>query len=258
MLFVLSPAKALDYSSPLPHAVDSSAPVFQDRAADLIAELKQLNTAQVASLMDLSDKLAQLNVDRYAAWKKKPAPDMVRPAALAFNGDVYEGLDAKTLSAKQLHWVDNHARILSGLYGVLRPLDALQPYRLEMGTKFGVGGAANLYQYWQAHIAAHLNEVMQAGGHKVLVNLASTEYFKAVDVKQLKTPVLECRFEDYKNGQYKVISFAAKRARGLMLRWAAEQGAAAPQDLREFALEGYAFAPQCSTAEQLVFRRNPA
>jgi len=257
MLFVLSPAKALDYSSPLPHAVDSSAPVFQNRAADLIAKLKNLSVTEVAALMDLSDKLAQLNADRYAAWKKKPAADMVRPAALAFNGDVYEGLDAKTLSAKQLHWVDEHARILSGLYGVLRPLDALQPYRLEMGTKFGVGDAANLYQYWQAHIAAHLNAVMQEDGHKVLVNLASTEYFKAVDVKQLKAPVLECRFEDYKNGQYKVISFAAKRARGLMLRWAAQHHPKKPADLQRFALEGYAFAPQSSTDAQMVFRRKP-
>ena len=257
MLFVLSPAKALDYSSPLPYAIDSSTPVFQARAAALIAELKKLSTTEVAALMDLSDKLAQLNVDRYAAWKKKPAPDMTRPAALAFNGDVYEGLDAKTLSAKQLHWVDRHARILSGLYGVLRPLDALQPYRLEMGTRFGIEGAAHLYQYWQAHIAAHLNAVMEEGGHKTLVNLASTEYFKAVDTKQLAAPVVECRFEDYKNGQYKVISFAAKRARGLMLRWAAQQGVRRPQDLREFALEGYAFAPQCATERQLVFRRTP-
>ena len=258
MLFVLSPAKALDYTSPLPVAVEASSPIFQNRAADLIAELKKLSTAEVAGLMDLSDKLAQLNADRYAAWKKKPSPDMVRQAVLAFNGDVYEGLDAKSLNAKQLRWLDQHLRILSGLYGVLRPLDALQPYRLEMGTRFGVEGAANLYQYWQPHIAQHLNAVVQEGGHKVLVNLASTEYFKAVDVKQLKVPVLECRFEEYKNGSYKVISFAAKRARGLMMRWAALERLQRPQDLREFALEGYAFAPQCSTEEQLVFRRTPA
>lgn len=255
MLFVLSPAKALDFVSPLPVVVEASTPVFQNRAADLIAELKQLSVGEVAALMDLSDKLATLNADRYAAWKLKPAPDMVRPAVLAFNGDVYEGLDAKSLDATQLQWLDQHLRILSGLYGVLRPLDALQPYRLEMGTRFGVDGAANLYQYWQAHIATHLNEVMEAGGHQVLVNLASGEYFKAVDVKQLKAPVLECRFEEEKNGQYKVISFAAKRARGLMMRWAVQQQVQHPQDLREFALEGYAFAPQSSNAQQLVFRR---
>lgn len=257
MLFLLSPAKALDYSSPLPADLDSSQPVFQARAADLIAQLKKLSVSEVAELMHLSDKLATLNAERYAAWKKKPSPDMTRPAALAFNGDVYEGLDAKTLPPKSLQWLNDHLRILSGLYGVLRPLDALQPYRLEMGTRFGIDGAANLYQYWQPQIAAHLNTVMAEGGHKVLVNLASTEYFKAVDHKQLQAPVVECRFEDYKNGQYKVISFAAKRARGLMMRWAVEQHARRPQDLREFAAEGYAFAPQCSSAEQLVFRRQP-
>ncbi len=258
MLFVLSPAKALDYNSPLPHHPHQSEPVFQTQAAALIAELKKLPPSAVGQLMDLSDKLATLNAERYAAWRAQPSPDMTRPAVLAFNGDVYEGLDAKSLDLKQLHWLDAHLRILSGLYGVLRPLDALQPYRLEMGTRFGVDGAANLYQYWQPQIAAHLNAVMAAGGHKVLVNLASTEYFKAVDRKQLQAPVLECRFEDYKNGNYKVISFAAKRARGLMMRWAALERLQRPQDLREFALEGYAFAPQCSTAEQLVFRRTPA
>jgi hypothetical protein len=258
MLFVLSPAKALDYASPLSVDVEASMPAFQNRAADLIAELKKLSTGEVAGLMDLSDKLAQLNAERYAAWKAKPSPDMVRPAALAFNGDVYEGLDAKSLKPEDLAWLNSHLRILSGLYGALRPLDALQPYRLEMGTRFGVDGAANLYQYWQPLIAQHLNAVMQEGGHKMLVNLASTEYFKAVDSKQLNAPVLECRFEDYKNGQYKVISFAAKRARGLMMRWAVQQRVQQAQDLRAFALEGYAFAPQCSTEEQLVFRRHPA
>ena len=255
MLFVLSPAKALDYSSPLAHHPHSSEPVFIAKAADLIAELKKLSSSEVGALMDLSDKLAELNAQRYAAWRAKPSPDMVRPAALAFNGDAYEGLDAHNLDLKQLHWLDGHLRILSGLYGVLRPLDALQAYRLEMGTRFGVGGAANLYQYWKPHIAAHLNTLLAEGKHQLLVNLASTEYFKAVDTKQLQAPVLECRFEDYKNGQYKVISFAAKRARGLMMRWAALNHPQKPADLQDFALEGYAFAPQCSTDEQFVFRR---
>jgi hypothetical protein len=256
MLFLLSPAKALDYSSPLDPSISSSQPIFQAQAGELMAALKKLSTSEVGELMDLSDKLAVLNAERYAAWRPKPSADMVRPAALAFNGDVYEGLDAKTLNAAQLQWLNAHLRILSGLYGVLRPLDDLQPYRLEMGTRFGVGGATNLYQYWQKRIAPHLNEVLAAGGHQVLVNLASTEYFKAVDVKQLKVPVLECRFEEYKNGQYKVISFAAKRARGLMMRWATQQQVQQAQDLREFGQEGYAFAPQCSTAAQLVFRRS--
>lgn len=255
MLFLLSPAKALDYSSPLQYTDAGSEPVFQNQAADLIAALKKLSPAEVAGLMDLSDKLAQLNAQRYAAWKKKPSPDMLRPAVLAFNGDVYEGLDARSLPLADLQWLNGHLRILSGLYGVLRPLDALQPYRLEMGTRFGIDGAANLYQYWQKRIAAHLNEVLEEGGHQVLINLASSEYFKAVESKALRVPVVECRFEDEKNGQYKVISFAAKRARGLMMRWAAQQRVRTAQDLREFALEGYAFAPQCSSEQQLVFRR---
>lgn len=255
MLFLLSPAKALDYNSPIDPAINSTEPVFQAQAAELIAALKTLSSSELGELMALSDKLAQLNADRYTAWKPKPSPDMVRPAALAFNGDVYGGLAAKTLTPAQLQWVNTHLRILSGLYGALRPLDALQPYRLEMGTPFGTGGASNLYQYWQKHLVQHLNQVLAEGKHKVLVNLASGEYFKAVDTKALTVPVLECRFEDEKNGQYKVVSFAAKRARGLMMRWAAQQQVKSPDDLRAFALEGYAFAPQCSSTQQLVFRR---
>ncbi len=255
MLFVVSPAKALDYTTPQASHIQCSQPHFMPEAAALVAELKQLSVSEVGQLMSLSDKLAQLNAERFAAWREQPAPDMVKAAALAFNGDVYEGLDAQTLSQADLGWLNQHLRILSGLYGVLRPLDALQAYRLEMGTRFGIQGAANLYQYWGRQIAEHLNTLMAEQGQSVLINLASTEYFKAVDRKALQAPVVECRFEDEKNGQYKVISFAAKRARGLMARWAAEQRPEKPADLQAFASEGYVYAPQCSSTDKLVFQK---
>lgn len=255
MLFLLSPAKALDYDSPAPADLETTTPVFQAQAAELIKSLKTLSASEVGQLMHLSDKLAQLNHARFQAWRAKPAADMTKAAALAFNGDVYEGLEAPSLHAKQLDWLNSHLRILSGLYGVLRPLDALQAYRLEMGTRFGVGGAENLYQYWRSRIAPHLNEVLAAGGHKHVINLASGEYFKAVDVAALQVPVTECRFEDHSKGDYKVISFLAKRARGRMVRWAVQNKPRKPADLRQFDDEGYVYAPALSQPQQLVFQR---
>lgn len=256
MLFLLSPAKALDYNTPAPAGLAISEPSFIAQAAELIATLKTLSSSEVGQLMSLSAKLSELNAQRFQAWRSQPAPDMVKAAILAFDGDVYEGLDAKSLSIDSLQWLNQHARILSGLYGVLRPLDALQAYRLEMSTKFGVGAASNLYQYWKTHIASHLNHVMAELGHQHLINLASGEYFKAVHLPSLQYPVIDCRFEDEKDGQYKIISFYAKRARGLMLRWALEQQATQPADLQGFDAEGYAFAPQCSSETLLVFRRS--
>lgn len=255
MLFLLSPAKALDYDSPAPADLETTTPVFQAQAAELIKSLKTLSASEVGQLMHLSEKLAQLNHSRYQSWRAKPAASMTKAAALAFNGDVYEGLDALSLNAKQLDWLNSHLRILSGLYGVLRPLDALQAYRLEMGTRFGVGGAENLYQYWKGRIAPHLNEVLAAGGHQHVINLASGEYFKAVDVAALQVPVTECRFEDYSKDQYKVISFLAKRARGRMVRWAALNKPRKPADLQQFDDEGYVYAPALSQPQQLVFQR---
>lgn len=255
MLFLLSPAKALDYDSPAPADLATSTPVFQAQAAELIKSLKTLSASEVGQLMHLSEKLAQLNHERFQAWRAKPAASMTKAAALAFNGDVYEGLEAPSLDAKQLEWLNSHLRILSGLYGVLRPLDELQAYRLEMGTRFGVGKAENLYQYWKGRIAPHLNELMAAGGHKHVINLASGEYFKSVDVAALKAPVTECRFEDYSKDQYKVVSFLAKRARGRMVRWAVVNKPQKPADLQQFDDEGYVFSPQLSQPQQLVFQR---
>jgi len=214
-----------------------------------------LSPQQVASLMDISDPLAALNVGRYAAWSPKYSARNARQAVLAFNGDVYEGLQAQSLSRAELDWAQEHIAILSGLYGVLRPLDWMQPYRLEMGTRLATDAGANLYQFWGARIAEHLNARLQADATPVVVNLASQEYFKAVDRKVLKARVIDCVFEDWKGGQYKIISFHAKRARGLMARYAIQHGVTTPRKLEGFDLEGYAFDAAASAPERLVFRR---
>ncbi|MDR2154348.1 MAG: peroxide stress protein YaaA, partial [Burkholderiaceae bacterium] len=176
-------------------------------------------------------------------------------AVLAFDGDVYGGLDARTLAAGDLDWLQRQVCILSGLYGVLRPLDWMQPYRLEMGTRLATARGATLYQFWGARISDYLNQRLAGDASPVVVNLASKEYFKAVDTKTLKARVIDCVFQDYKAGQYKIISFLAKRARGLMTRYAAQRRAAAPEDLQGFDLEGYAYAPAASQPDRLVFRR---
>ena len=254
MLFLLSPAKTLDYESPLP-PVQTSASQFVAQSADLINTLKKKSPKQIAALMDLSDALSQLNVDRYTAWSPTFTEANARPAVLAFNGDVYEGLDAKSLKPKDLQWAQDHVAILSGLYGVLRPLDLMQPYRLEMGTALKHGKANNLYQFWGAQIAEHLNQQLSHYKDPVIVNLASQEYFKAVDRKALQARVIECVFQDFKNGQYKIISFFAKRARGLMARYAIQHQLKTPQALQAFNSEGYCFTPDASNEDTLVFRR---
>jgi len=254
MLFLLSPAKSLDYDTPagdVPH----TQPLFTKQSAALIAILREQSPQQIAELMDLSDTLAGLNVARYQAWSPKFTAKNSKQAVLAFNGDVYEGLDAKTLKADDLAWAQEHVCILSGLYGVLRPLDWMQPYRLEMGTALENPQGKNLYKFWGSQIADYLNERLQADKTPVVVNLASQEYFKAVDLKTLKARVIECVFEDWKGGKYKVISFLAKRARGLMARYAATKHLITPKQLEKFNLEGYAYDAQASQPDRLVFRR---
>lgn len=255
MLFLLSPAKSLDYESALP-AIAATQPQFVPQSAELIATLKKKTPQQISQLMDLSDALAKLNVDRYKAWSPAFTEANARPAVLAFNGDVYEGLDAKSLKPKDLQWAQAHVAILSGLYGVLRPLDLMQPYRLEMGTSLKHGKTNNLYQFWGAQIAEHLNQQLSHSKDPAIVNLASQEYFKAVDRKALQAQVIECVFQDHKNGQYKIISFFAKRARGLMARYAIQHQAKTPEALQGFNLEGYAFTASASDDNTLVFRRH--
>lgn len=257
MLFLLSPAKALDYDTPvgdLPH----TQPLFVKQASELIGILKAQSPQQVASLMDLSDKLAALNVARYQAWSPKFTAQNSRQAVLAFNGDVYEGLDARSLKPADLDWAQDHVAILSGLYGVLRPLDWMQPYRLEMGTSLATDRGSNLYQFWGSHIAEHLNARLADEKSPVIVNLASQEYFKSVDRKALQARVIDCVFEDYKGGKYKIISFLAKRARGLMARYAITHRIKTPKGLEGFDLEGYAFDAAVSEPDRLVFRRQQA
>ena len=255
MLFLLSPAKSLDYDTPVPEGLPHTTPQFVPQSTALIEALRMHSPQSIASLMDLSDKLAALNVARYEAWRPRFTAANSRQAVLAFNGDVYEGLQARTLGADDLGWAQQHRAILSGLYGVLRPLDRMQPYRLEMGTRLATEHGNTLYQYWGSQIAEHLNTRLRADTTPVVVNLASQEYFKAVDRKALKARVIDCVFEDWKGDAYKIISFHAKRARGLMARYAITHRVATPHQLEGFDLEGYVFAPASSTPERLVFRR---
>lgn len=255
MLMVLSPAKKLDYDSPVRTTLRSQ-PVFPEQTRELVGILRTLSAHDLASLMGLSDALARLNADRYAAWVDAPDARHARQAVLAFNGDVYEGLRASELSDARLNWAQDHLAILSGLYGVLRPLDLIQPHRLEMGTRLRTGRGATLYAWWGDRIAQELNRRLDAlPGERILLNLASGEYFKSVDRKTLDARVVECVFQDEKNGAWKVISFHAKRARGLMARHVIDHGIDAIAGLRDFSSEGYAYAPQASTADRLVFRR---
>jgi uncharacterized protein len=257
MLFLLSPAKSLDYDTPLngqPH----SAPLFVKQSKTLIDLLRDYSPQQIAKLMDLSDKLSTLNVARYAAWSSRATEKNARQAVLAFNGDVYDGLDAKSLDAGDLGWAQDHVCILSGLYGVLRPLDLMQPYRLEMGTGLKGPHGNNLYQFWGSQIADYLNTRLRKDASPVVINLASNEYFKSVDTKALKGRVVECVFQEYKDGQYKIISFFAKKARGLMARYAIEHRLLTPEQLRRFDVDGYAYAADVSTPDRLVFRRKVA
>jgi len=255
MLMLLSPAKTLDYDSPV-RTLLSSQPQFTDHAAGLIHELVKLSAGEVANLMHISPALAGLNVRRYAEWRPACDASNARQAVLAFDGDVYEGLQAETLTDAQLQWAQDHLAILSGLYGVLRPLDLMRPYRLEMGTKLNTDKGATLYAYWGDAIAQYLNAQLAAHAQPWVLNLASEEYFKAVDLKTLRAPVVQCVFQDYKNGVWKVISFYAKRARGLMARHVITQRIETPDALRDFASEGYAYAPQASSDAKLVFRRH--
>jgi uncharacterized protein len=257
MLLLLSPAKSLNFETPAPKAVLKKAtqPLFTAQAATLIQHLQKKSASQVAALMDLSPALASLNVERYAAWVAQPLPAASKPAVLAFDGDVYGGLDASSLGAADLNWAQKHLVILSGLYGALRPLDHILPHRLEMGTALKTAAGNNLYAHWGEQLAEHLNERLADARTPTVVNLASVEYAQAALRPSLKARVIECRFEDWKDGRYKVISFFAKRARGLMARHAITSRATSPAALRGFTAQGYALDAPSSTPQHLVFQR---
>lgn len=254
MLIVLSPAKTLDFTTP-PNTDKHSLPQFLGRSAELIKILRRYAPAQIASLMRISDPLAALNAERYAAWSKKFTLENSRQAVLAFDGDVYGGLDARSMNIDELGYAQSHVRILSGLYGLLRPFDLMQPYRLEMGTRLATARGKDLYAFWGHMLTKSLDQELTERRSKALINLASEEYFKAVRPDKLSVPVITPVFEDWKNGQYKIISFYAKRARGLMARYASVNGITDPERLKHFDMEGYVFDGSSSSDRRWIFNR---
>lgn len=275
MLIVLSPAKNLDYESPLT-TERYSQPDMLDSAEELIEALRELAPQDISSLMSISDKLGVLNYDRYQQWSRPFSTDNARPAVLAFNGDVYTGLEADTMSDDDLQFAQEHLRILSGLYGLLRPLDLMQPYRLEMGTRFANSKGKNLYEFWGNRITEAINDHMDSIGSvdsiesvdstesvdsiesAVLINLASNEYFKSVKPKQLNAEVITPVFKDAKNGQYKVISFFAKKARGKMASYIIRNRITDAEAIKAFDLDGYYFDEASSEPNKPVFLREEA
>ena len=254
MLIVVSPAKTLDYDSPL--ATESfTQPELTDHSAELIEVCRELTPAQIASLMKVSDKIAGLNAARFAEWQPEFTTDNARQAILAFKGDVYTGLAAETMNDEQFAYAQQHLRMLSGLYGLLRPLDLMQPYRLEMGTKLENPRGTNLYQFWGSIITDKVNQALAEQGDDILINLASNEYFKAVKPKQVAGKIITPVFKDCKNGTYKVISFYAKKARGMMARYIIDNQVDSVEKLQQFDTAGYYFVPAESTATELVFKR---
>lgn len=254
MLIVLSPAKTLNYDTPAQTTI-STKPDFAKRSAELIGILRQQSPAQIAGLMKISDQLAALNVHRYAAWSPRFTSGNSKQAMLAFDGDVYDGLNAASMSEKQLQYAQTHIRILSGLYGVLRPLDLMQPYRLEMGTRLANPAGRDLYAFWGDEVTTSLNKQIAETKAAALINLASEEYFKVVKPALLDVPVITPVFLDWKNGQYKIISFYAKRARGLMARYASNKGIARPEALKKFDVDGYVFDEEASDKTTWIFKR---
>ena len=252
MLIVLSPAKALDFSAPPGHA-PLSAPQMADHTAELATVAKKLRTSDLKRMMDLSDALAQLNRERFQAFK--PDSEEGLQAAFAFNGDVYLGLKARELDKRALGWVQDHLRILSGLYGVLRPLDAIQPYRLEMGVRIKTKRGASLYDFWGPRVSEALDAALVGHKRKVVVNCASQEYFGAVDRAALRAGVLTCKFLEEKDGEARIMSFFAKRARGAMARFAIDNRIDKPEDLKAFDLDGYRFVPSLSGEDEFTFAR---
>lgn len=254
MLTVISPAKSLDFESPLPTKKNTQ-PKFLEHAEELIADLRKLSHQDVAGLMRLSDTLAELNVHRFQTFNTPFTPDNARQALLAFKGDVYVGLDAESMKAKDFDFAQKHLRILSGLYGLLKPLDLIQPYRLEMGTKFANTRGKNLYEFWGTLIHDAIEKELSKHSSTELINLASNEYFKAVKHKKLPHTVITPSFKDYKNGQYKMISFFAKKARGMMARFIIDNRIDSPEGLKDFNTDGYQFDNKSSTETELVFLR---
>lgn len=253
MKIVVSPAKTLDYESKLP-TTRGTQPEFLETTATVNRKLARMSKKEISELMNISDKLADLNYTRYHEFQEEHNKKNSRPAVYAFNGDVYTGLDAYTIPIEKLDFLQDSLRILSGYYGILRPLDLMQPYRLEMGTSLSVGRNKDLYELWQEKVTNYLNA--ELAEDELFVNLASNEYFKAVNVKKLKVPVITPVFKDYKNGKLKIISFFAKKARGSMVRFIVDSEAKTVEDLKAFDYDGYRYSEDESTKKnELVFTR---
>jgi cytoplasmic iron level regulating protein YaaA (DUF328/UPF0246 family) len=253
MLFVLSPAKTLDFT-PAPEGLPATRPDMAGDTKALAAVAKTLKAADLRRLMDISEDLASLNVACFKAFHPKGAQAAV-PAALAFAGDVYTGLDARSMDSAELNWAQDHIRILSGLYGLLRPLDLIQPYRLEMGTRLPTARGSTLYDFWGDKPAKALNKAAEGHADKALINLASQEYFGAVDARALKLPVIACAFKEEKDGEARIVSFFAKQARGLMARFATVNRIERRDDLKAFDLGGYRYSKALSSEADWVFTR---
>ncbi|HDS6596823.1 TPA: peroxide stress protein YaaA [Klebsiella aerogenes] len=255
MLILISPAKTLDYQSPLA-TTRYTQPELLEYSQQLIGIARQLTAPQIGKLMSISDKLADLNATRFHDWHPDFTPQNARQAILAFKGDVYTGLQAETFSEADFDFAQQHLRMLSGLYGVLRPLDLMQPYRLEMGIKLENSQGKDLYHFWGDVITDKINQALQAQGDDIIINLASDEYFKSVKPKKLQGQLIKPVFLDEKNGKFKVISFYAKKARGLMSRYIIENRLTRPEQLQKFDSEGYFFDAQASKKGELVFKRH--
>ena len=255
MLIVVSPAKTLDYETP-PKTKVYTQPDYLDNSQEIITRLRKLSSPELSTLMNVSQKIADLNVDRYKTWNKKFTDKNSKQSVLAFKGDVYTGLDADTFNSKDFNFAQKHLRILSGLYGLLRPLDLMQAYRLEMGTRLDTAKGKNLYEFWGSSITGGLNKQLKKSKSEYLVNLASNEYFKAVKPKELNAKIITPAFKEYKNGEYKMIGIFAKKARGMLSRYIIKNQLTNPEDIKSFNEDGYKFNKKLSNGNTWVFSRN--
>ena len=254
MLIVISPAKTLDYETP-PKTKVFTTPDYLGHSQQLINCLRNFSSLDISDLMNVSAKIADLNFDRYESWKKPFTVKNAKQSILAFKGDVYTGLNAETFKSDDFKFAQNHLRVLSGLYGLLRPLDLMQPYRLEMGTKLKTDKGKNLYEFWGSDITEGLNKQLKKIKSDILINLASNEYFKSVKTKELNAEIITPAFKEYKNGEYKMIGIYAKKARGLLSRYIIENKLSDPEDIKSFKEDGYRFSKQLSKGNNWVFTR---
>ena len=258
MLILISPAKTLDFETPSNISLFTQ-PDFLEKTSQLVHQLRQLSATEISALLKISPKLGELNTQRYQTWQQPFDQSNAKQALFAFKGDVYQGLDVASFNKEDIHFAQEHLRILSGLYGLLRPLDLIQPYRLEMGTKFNQVKVpnlpANLYEFWGNQLTQVINVQLEKQDSKIIINLASNEYFKAINIKSLQAEIITPIFKDWKNGKYKIISFYAKKARGLMAAYIIKNHLSNIEDIKNFAQAGYVYNSDLSESNKLIFTR---